>query len=174
MKPGKTKWDEGGEYRYTRYGHELRLFVWRPARHEVEGFTLGVVNLALLAEEPCFALFCRFAPGLTWRAAPYARHGLDADEEPTVLPAITPDTRALLQAHLVDAATGIFRAVRTIRLSPAFTGALEGELRVCLVQDRATHPTQDGICAHSKALQNRYARPETMLANALAIFQSGD
>lgn len=171
---GQKKWQEGGKYHYTNYGHELRLFVWHPSHREIEGFTLGVVTLAVLAEEPFLWLLCRFAPGLTWRVAPYMWQGLDADEEPTVLPAITPDTRALLQAHLVDAATGILRAVRTIMLSPAFTGALEGELRQCLVQNLKTHPAQDDIQAQLKAVQSRYARPQLMLADALAIYQSGD
>ncbi|MBV9467775.1 MAG: hypothetical protein JO316_25110 [Abitibacteriaceae bacterium] len=170
----KLKWPQGADYRYTRQGHELRLFLYRPTQAEIESVSVGRAELALTVEKSVLFLLYRFAPHVPWGGAPYTWWSLTADEQPRVLPALTPDTRTPLQVHVVDAATGIFRAVRTINLSPVFTNALELALRTHLVQaQQGNSLTENEYKERIADIHQTYPHPELMLPNAIATYQSG-
>ena len=167
---GKTASTERAEYAYSRHGHELRLFLHRPLRAEFEAVSLSLVELALVTENDVLLLLCRFLPGIPWTAAPYTWWLIPADEQPRVLPPITPDKRAILQVHLIDAATGILAAVRTATLSPKFTSTLEALLRTHF--EARLNPAD--YRERLQALQQQYSDLEALVPQAYARYRTGE
>jgi hypothetical protein len=110
--------------------------------------------------------------GIPWSDAPSSVH-LTAAEQGGVLavpdPHITLESRAVLEIVLVDAATGIIKALRDVSLSPEFTRALHQAIR-----EQAEAPFDRR--AYDRALQEAYRRwptSEAMLRDAQARTRGG-
>lgn len=134
--PSRSQWPEMGEYNYRDGGHELRLFLASPSPQEIKEIGTGRAEFALLggevAPDVLFLLY-RFG-SMAWSDAPYSWHlveqQLPGQELPPPLDA--PDDsayRALLSVILVDAGTGVIRALRAISFSLEFTRALHRAVR---------------------------------------------
>lgn len=127
--PKRTTWPEGAQYSYRAGAHELLLFIGSPTEHEVEAIRHGASEFALTTDGVALCLLWHFAP-LRWGDAPYF-YWLVPDAERTTPPSIDPagTTRALLSVTLIDAQTGIIRALRATSWSPAFTAAMHQAIR---------------------------------------------
>lgn len=126
---GHTTWPECAQFSCSGGGWELVLFLATPSGSEIGAARTGRAEFALLVRGPVLFFLYRFgAPGsgIPWSDAPTTIH-LIAESDRKLPPApTTPEQRAVLQLMLVDAATGILRALRQLSLSHEMTEALYG------------------------------------------------
>lgn len=126
--PQRTRWPERIEYNYRAQTHELRLFLARLTPDEIAAIATGPAELAVVVRLPVILVLCRFGTALPWSEAPYTIHLVPAAER-TIPPVLAPDERPLLHVILVEATTGIIRAVRVIALAPRLAQALHTAIR---------------------------------------------
>jgi hypothetical protein len=123
--PSRPWWPEGADYNFRSCQHELRLFVARPTPKEVAAVEEGPVEIGMFVEPEGLSVVTRFGPSLSFDCS-YQWHRVDpAERVPPPPPEETsPELRALLAIILVDASTGLVRALRAVSYSPEFTRAL--------------------------------------------------
>jgi hypothetical protein len=137
--PNRTIWPEGGEYNFDGAGHTLLLTWCHLDDKIIQAVRSGEVELALYGrrehpeEYPLVLLLYRIAGACDWSDAPYAWNFVPPERRTLPPAAATPSTRALLQVLLVDADTGILRAIRAVTMSPALTTLLHAA-----IQEQAT------------------------------------
>lgn len=125
---GKTRWPETAQYNYRGGMHELVVFASTPTPEEIESVRAGRADFALLVKAPVLLMLYKFAPRIPWSDAPFSVH-LVPDGERSLPPDPVGEERANIQAILVDAATGVVKAIRLLSLSPDFTAALHRAIR---------------------------------------------
>lgn len=169
--PGRKRWPEGAEYNYRAGGHELAIRLSRPMPAEIEGVRRGQSEFALYASGDQLLLLYRFgAPGagLPWSDAPYSWHEAPAEQR-QLLPETEGAARALLTVVLLDADTGLIRALRAVTFSPAFTTALHAAIRA-----QAGQPWSEALYDANRALlYGRYPTTEALLAACAIRCQGG-
>lgn len=127
LDPRKRSWEEGAMYTYQQRMHQALLFCKdiRPfERKAVEG---GLARFRLYVEEDVIVLLFKIdgpgGKGIDWHEAPYSWYLVP--EEARTLPPPPPDIPlgegAPVSILLIDAATGIIRAMRVLVLSHEFT-----------------------------------------------------
>jgi hypothetical protein len=126
--PNRTSWPETNQYNYRAGQHELTIFYNRPTPEEVEAFSRGEAEFALHYEGKIIFFLYKFG-GLAWADANYSWHLVGENERRVPPPARSAEERALLNVLLVDASTGVLKAMRALTLSPRFTRALEHAIR---------------------------------------------
>lgn len=169
--PGRQSWPEVAQYQHRGGGHELLLCLACPTGTEVEAVRRGEAEFALYAHEDLIVLLYRFGAagrGIPWSDAPYSWHLVPAGER-ALPPDVAGNERALLTVVLVDAATGIIRALRVVSWSPAFTAAVHAAIRA-----QAARPWSEAV--YDAALDLLYARYPTtgaLLERAVARTTGG-
>jgi len=165
---GRKRWPETAQYNYRRGTHRLELFYSSPSATEVTAIRTGPCEFALYARQPLLVLCFRFKGAGGWSDAPYSWHLLPEEERDLPSADLEEEKRAMLQVVLVDAATGIVRAIRMVSLSPEFTRALHAAIR-----EQASAPWDSG--AYDRALDELYqTHPSTdALVAAAAARSSG-
>ena len=167
---GRSAWPEAVEYNYRSGEHELRMFLRAPTPREIEAVRTGDCAFALAAEGPVIFLLYRFGDSISWSDAPSCWH-LVPETERALPESEGPETRALLHVILVDADSGIIRALRVVSFSPTFTRALHVAIR-----QQATSPWP-GRAAYDAALAEIYRQYPTtahLLARTLAVSRGGE
>lgn len=124
--PGQTRFPELAQWNYRASGHELVLFFSRPSSAEIEAVAKGPSEFALFQDRDIAILLYRFrtaklAPAIDWSDAPFSIWRLPESERTAPPRGLAADERALLTVILVDAATGIVRAIRAVSWSPELT-----------------------------------------------------
>ncbi|GIW55376.1 MAG: hypothetical protein KatS3mg082_1780 [Nitrospiraceae bacterium] len=165
--PNRNRWPEAAQYNFRSGRHELVLFWPSPSPQEVEGVRVGRADFGLFFEPPVILLLYRFAGACDWSDAPYSIH-LVPQEERLAPEAVSPEARALLSVVLVDADTGLVRALRAITMSPGFTRLLHA----AIAQQLAYHWD---ATAYDQALASIYRRfPESRsLVRACKMVERG-
>jgi len=150
--PGKTDYAEGGEYNYRSGTHELRIFLHDLAVAEISAVESGEAEFAFAYEQPDMLMFLyRFGRVLTWSDAPYTIH-LVPEAQRTEPPSLSDDERALLTIILIDAHSGIVKALRVVSLSSELSAKLHAH-----IQRQAAAPFDEGAYdAALAALQARF------------------
>lgn len=122
--PNVTRWPEMPEYNCRAGQHELLLPFASPSEEEVASVQSGHAHFAFCEESVAIILLYRFEPDVPWGDAAFNIHLVPPDERQLPpLPEAT-NERALITTLLVDAKTGILRAMRGLTLSPDFTRKL--------------------------------------------------
>lgn len=155
--PDRAAWPEIAQYNHRGGGHELVLFLADPTADETEAAARGTAEFALFAEADLLLLLYRFGRpgrGIPWSDAPYSWH-MAGSERALPPPTGLAEPHALLTVMLVDAGTGIIRALRVVTLPPALTTALHLAIR-----DQAARPWPGGD-AYDAALADLYRRYPT-------------
>jgi hypothetical protein len=169
----RTTWPEGAEDNYTRGGHELRLFFKSPRPGEVEAVRKEPCEFAVSVEGTSIILQYRFGDHprrrIPWSDAVFSIHLVPARHRCVPAADANPEARAALQVLLIDADTGILKAMRYRTLSPEFTRTLESAIRAQALQP------WPGQMAHRRALQTLFARSSTqdLLRRAVARTHGG-
>lgn len=127
--PSRTSWPECAQYNYRSGAHELVLFLGSPSPTETEACKSGQAHFALYARDSLLLLLYELSPGLPWSDAPYSWHLLPAHERDLPSADLGPEARAHLTIVLVDANTGLVRALRLVSFSHEFTVALHAAIR---------------------------------------------
>lgn len=126
---GRTSWPEAAEYDYCGVEHELRVFVRSPKAREAEAVRRGKYQFALVQGPFVFFLMYRFGKAIKWSHAPCSWQLASGERQAAAPAAIQTAMHAPLRAVLVDAQTGLVRALRTVTLPPGFAHDLKRALR---------------------------------------------
>lgn len=124
--PNRKVWPETTQYNFRDGGHELVLFYRRPTASEIQAVRTGKAEFALAVYESVLFFLSNFGGADHWDDAPFSIHLVPEAQRTIPPPPATPETRALLSVILVDAASGLVRAMRQLTLSPDFTAKLVG------------------------------------------------
>jgi len=127
--PGVTSFPERVQYNYREGGHELLMWLGSPTRQETRAIRKGRAEFALFVESDIIFLLYRFEGNLRWSDCPYSFHLVPSGQKQLPFDLPTPDSRAILQILLVDAHTGILKAIRDCSLSPAFSRQLHEAIK---------------------------------------------
>lgn len=153
--PGKTSYPEAGEYNYRSGTHELRIFLGDATAAEISAVESGEAEFAFAYEQPDILMFLyRFGRVLTWSDAPYTIH-LVPEAQRAEPPILIGDERALLSIILIDARSGIVKAIRVVSLSSGMSAKLHAH-----IQRQAAAPFDESAYdAALAALQSRFTSP---------------
>jgi hypothetical protein len=158
--------------RLSADGCELALFISRPTSAEVQHVHKGIASFAWLAGGPVSVLCFQFGT-LPWMDTPYEpwrEHALrDSENRPGAergVPAGEPGQHLLLPVVLVDAGTGIVRALRVVTWEPGFAGQVRDTVRRQLAS-----PRDDA--AAGRQLDALYRQDSRALAESAAIRCTG-
>lgn len=156
--PARSVWPETSHLRFWAGGAELALFMRGPSAAEIQAVRAGRTEYVWIDSDTAGVLAYRCVPGLPWQDTPYTPH-LDATYTP-------PTSRGHLLVHivLVDAASGIIRAMRQVSWPPEFAAAVMAT--VTRLADAPTAPS-----AHHAAVDALYTRYPT---TDLLIARRGD
>lgn len=112
--------------RITHAGIHLALMVESPTEIELEAVRSGLPRFAWIDTASIALLAWTFSPGIPWNDAPYSPHL----EQPSDMPGIgsTTDDPAAVTVALVDAKTGIVRAVRETTWPNDFTAVVRDSI----------------------------------------------
>lgn len=150
--PSRTRWPEVAQYNYRGGEHELILFFNQPSPAEIRDVQKGEAEFRLFVQHDQIILVWRFGR-IPWSDAPYTIHRVPESER--VLPQPPRDIqnlRVFLHIVLVDADSGVIRALRAITLSSEFTAALHAA-----ILDQAALPWDAvGYDLRLRTIQDRY------------------
>lgn len=125
--PRKTTWPDGlMQWRLTETGVMLVLFLGAPTAREIEAVKSSPAQFALVAGQHALLLAHRFEPGLPWSDAPWQACRQDA---PVGLPPIGQTGHLRVSVLLVDANTGIVKAIRQTSWPARFVEAVRAAMR---------------------------------------------
>jgi hypothetical protein len=148
--PARTEWPEAAQYNYRSGGHELLLFWRSPGGRDVKAVKTSPIELGLLPGKNAIFLLYRVSGACGWSDAPFSVH-LVPELERVAPPAPAPAERALLHVLLIDAATGIVKAIRVTSMSPEFTAALHETISAQL-------STEWSLAEHDREIAAAYRR----------------
>lgn len=141
--PGRTRWPESPLLRMTSKGMELALFYSAPTSSEIREVKNGLAQWAWISGQHAGLLLFRFGTQ-PWADTPYQAH---RDQDPAV-----PGNR--IQVVLVDASTGIVRALRATTWSEEFTAEVRANVAAQLAgpaNDAGAGAEIDGWYAYETA-----------------------
>jgi hypothetical protein len=159
---GKRNWPEWAEYNY-RHGHELRLFYRNPSPAEVAAVQSGTAHFAIYPLHDLIFFCFRFAP-MGWSDSGFTIHLVNEEDRGMPDDFQTPEERQLINTILVDASTGLIRAIRVCTFSPAFTRALHAAIWAQLEKPFCG---RDEIERQGQSIYSRYSSAD--IATKLAI-----
>lgn len=164
---GIQRWQEAVEYNYRNGAHELRMFVNKPSVSDIQIVREGGLKFYLYKRDSVIFFVYDFTAGFVGGCA-YSYH-LVPEAEQILPPEKGENDRDLLTIFLVDARTGILRALRTCTFSPRFTRALAEAIR-----DQAAKPFNPDY--HNAIVNDEYARrtPEKMIEISYISCRAGD
>ena len=187
--PDRTVWEERAEYNYRASGHELRIFFKNPADHEIAAVQSGTAEFGLYysnhPSSPVLIFLYHFAGGMTplgdnrielhsggipWSDAPYTYWMVNPEDRgvPNREPG-DPRTHDVLHVFLVDADTGIIKAMRMCTFSPKFTDAIH-----FAIKDQASKSFKQAEYDAQLAHLYNTQPTETLLQQALVRCHGGD
>ena len=166
--PTRQVWLETAQYNFIANEHHLHLFMQRPSTTEVQAVKQAAPEFGLVVMPPVLLLLYRFSP-IPWSDAPYSWHMVPADQRTLPMETIPESQGALLTTMLIDASTGIIRAIRGIGLGTAFSQALHDAIRM-----QSAAPFDQHL--YDAALHNIYMHYQTsdaLLTQAVARWKLG-
>lgn len=165
---GRAAWPEASEYNWRGGAHELRLFWRTPSDREVESVRRGEAQFAFAVDGPILFFLYRFGDGaMDWSDAPYSAHMVPPEQRQDP-PDLAPGQGMLLTTILVDAGTGLVRAIRATSMGPHFSRELHAAIR-----RQMADPFDQGT--YDRHLERVYARSSTrdLLKQARARTKGG-
>jgi hypothetical protein len=123
--PEFRSWPEAAEYNWRSGRHELRLVLAHLTPKQVAAVESGPVEFGMFVEREGLFVVTRFGRSLSLDTS-YQWHCVDPADRvpPPPHEETSPELRALLTILLVEASTGVVRAVRVVSYSPEFSRAI--------------------------------------------------
>lgn len=150
---GKTRWPDASQFVYDRCGLMLSIFAGHLKESEIEAVRKGQVELAIYENQPAVFLLYRIKGFGPWSDVPYSIHLVSPENRPDIKPLIIEGQKLLMTIILVDADTGIIKALRAVSTSTAFTVALN---QAVMRQAKQTF-SQTEYNRHVNSLYARYS-----------------
>jgi len=113
---GITMYPEGTKFDFTQGGPILTIFLEHPTEKETQQIKNGRLQIGFWCKDNIIFLLFKFG-SLSWMDAPYTIHL----SKPFAFEEIIPGSGFGLHVFLVDAATGIIKAMRLIGLGTTFS-----------------------------------------------------
>jgi hypothetical protein len=148
---GRTELPEAIEYNYQAGDHTLLLSMKNLHPKEIEAVRQEEAEFGLYCENSIVFLLYRFGKTLPWSDSAFSWWNVSEEDRRTPAPPENPAERILLKIILIEAATGIVKAIRVTTLSPEFTEKLHNAIR-------------------QQATSEEFSRAE-FVARSLAIYQ---
>ncbi len=126
---GRTELPEAIEYNYQSGDHTLLLSMKNLHPKEIEAVREAEAEFGLYCENGIVFLLYRFGEVLPWSDSAFSWWNVAEEDRRIPAPQENPAERILLKIILVEAATGIVKAIRVTTLSPAFTEKLHDAIR---------------------------------------------
>lgn len=120
---------EAIEYNYQSGDHTLLLSMKNLHREEIEAVREAEAEFGLYCENGIVFLLYHFGTSLPWSDSAFSWWNVAEEDRRIPAPPENPAERILLKIILVEAATGIVKAIRVMTLSPAFTEKLHDAIR---------------------------------------------
>ena len=166
--PNRLQWPEGGYYQCRGGQHELVLFFDGVTQAERMAVKKGKPEFALLVRQPVIWLLYRFGTEIPWSDSPFSFHLIHNPGE-RLIPEAPGGKRALLIVILVDAGTGITRAIRECTFSPEFSALLHE----AVVTQAADEFDRHGYKAAVAAGHRDYPDTDRMVRDAVVVEVGG-
>lgn len=124
--PTRTSWPEASRYIYRgETEHELILFYSNPTTEEIQAVQSSEAEFRLHVAMYVFLLLYRFGEDeIPWSDAPYSFHLVPDEERVPPPPLFYSHKEGILRIVLVDADTGIIKALRTVPMPAQFATSL--------------------------------------------------
>lgn len=164
---GITEYTEMPEYNYRSGSHRLIIAMAGLSAREIEAVKSGDVKFAFTVIRDVLVLQYRFGSVLPWSDATYTWHKVPANEQ-VLPPEITGQQRATIEIFLIEATTGIVKAIRLVSFSPTFTKLLHKVIR-----GQAARPFPSDYDYQVQAVFRNYTSAE-LRKRALASCNGGD
>jgi len=141
--PTRTSWPETPHLRLSPASCDLALFLNEPSEEEARDVSTAAASFAWV-DGGLVSLLCFKFGSMSWMDAPF--EPWQVAEAERGVPLGEPRQYLLLQVTLVDAATGIVRAMRVVPWPPPFAEAVRETLRRQLAE-----PGDHGAAARTVA-----------------------
>lgn len=119
----RSSWPEVVEYNYLDGQHVLRMFLNGLGASDVDGVARGTIRFGLVVDPPVIMLSYRFDEAIPWSDAPFSIHMVPEDRR-QMPPELQPGERAVMTIMLIEARSGIVKALRVIGLGESFSRRL--------------------------------------------------
>ncbi len=126
---GRTELPEAIEYNYQAGDHTLLLSMKNLHPKEIEAVRQDEAEFGLYCENSIVFLLYRFGEILPWSDSAFSWWNVSEEDRRIPAPQANPAERILLKIILIEAATGIVKAIRVTTLSPVFTEKLQDAIR---------------------------------------------
>ncbi len=125
----RTELPEAIEYNYQSGDHTLLLSMKNLHRREIQAVREAEAEFGLYCENGIVFLLYRFGDTLPWSDSAFSWWNVAEEDRRIPAPPENSAERILLKIILIEAATGIVKAIRVTTLSPAFTEKLHEAIR---------------------------------------------
>jgi hypothetical protein len=126
---GRTELPETIEYNYQSGDHTLLIALKNLHRREIEAVRCSETEFGLYCENEIIFLLYRFGDVLPWSDSAFSWWNVAEEDRQIPAPQINSAERILLKIILIEAATGIVKAIRVTTFSPDFTAKLHDAIR---------------------------------------------
>lgn len=167
---GRTELPEAIEYNYQSGDHTLLIALKNLHPKEIEAVKEGEAEFGLYCENSIIFLLYRFGASVPWSDSAFSWWNVSKGDRRIPAPQANPAERILLKIILVEAATGIVKAIRVTTLSPAFTEKLHDAIRS---QATGEEFSRAEFVARSLAVYQNYA-PFDLVAKAIVKTKGGE
>lgn len=127
---GRTELPEAIEYNYQAGDHTLLIALKNLHREEVEPVREREAEFGLFCENGIIFLLYRFGEILPWSDSAFSWWNVAEEDRRIPAPPENSAERILLKIILIEAGSGIVKAIRVTTLSPAFTEKLHEAIRL--------------------------------------------
>ncbi|MBA4184972.1 MAG: hypothetical protein H0X49_13340 [Acidobacteria bacterium] len=167
---GRTELPEAIEYNYQAGDHTLLLSMENLHPREIEAVRQDEAKFGLYCENSILFLLYRFGDALPWSDSAFSWWNVAEEDRRIPSPPENPATRILLKIILVEAATGIVKAIRVTTLSPVFTEKLHDAIRE---QATSEEFSRTEFVSRSLQIYQKYT-PAELAANAVVKTNGGE
>jgi hypothetical protein len=166
----RTELPEAIEYNYQSGDHTLLLSMKNLHPKEVEAVREAEAEFGLYCENGIVFLLYRFGEVLPWSDSAFSFWNVAEEDRQIPAPQMNPAERILLKIILVEAATGIVKAIRVTTFSPQFTEKLHDAIR----RQASGEPfSRDEFVGRSLQIYQKFT-PFDLAANAVVKTKGGE
>lgn len=166
----RTELPEAIEYNYQSGDHTLLLSMKNLHPREIEAVRAAEAEFGLYCENGIVFLLYRFGETLPWSDSAFSWWNVAEEDRQIPTPQSNPAERILLKIILVEAATGIVKAIRVTTFSPAFTEKLHEAIRQQAAGERFS---RDEFVNRSLQIYQKFT-PADFAANAIVKTKGGE
>lgn len=168
--PNHTSWTETATYQWRGGQHDYVWFMASPKPREIAAVRVEPCEFGLYVDGPAIFFQYHFPSACAWSDAPFSWHLVPKEEQLPIPIYPLEGLRPMLNITLVDATTGIIKALRLVSLSPEFGNVLH---KAIIDQSRAPWTGREAYDRHIADVYSRLSS-EQMAAASIATCHGGD